>query len=131
MLRRIAFFLIAASVLITGVIYETSMYHRPTEKNEKGSFERVFSSQKKDNTVFYKADKDNSDAGPASENIVSAIKRLRIPFVLNQGQVSDNVKFYAKTFAGTVAVTSDGEIVYSISQKRGNLQGKILVEKLI
>ena len=125
MLRRIAFFLIAASVLITGVIYETSMYHRPTEKNEKGSFERVFSSQKKDNTVFYKADKDNSDAGPASENIVSAIKRLRIPFVLNQGQVSDNVKFYAKTFAGTVAVTSDGEIVYSISQKRGNLQGKI------
>lgn len=44
--------------------------------------------------------------------------------MLNQGQLSDNVKFYAKTFAGSVAVTSDGGIVYSISPKRDDLQGK-------
>src|SRR3989304_4544454 len=41
-------------------------------------------------------------------------RKLQIPFIANNGQVDDRVKFYAKTFGGTVFVTKDGEIVYSL-----------------
>jgi hypothetical protein len=40
-------------------------------------------------------------------------KKLQIPFVANNGQVDKQVKYYAKTFGGTVFVTKEGEIVYS------------------
>lgn len=39
---------------------------------------------------------------------------LRIPFVPNEGQMDDNVKFYAKTFAMTISVTERGELIYSV-----------------
>ncbi|MHB1042661.1 MAG: DUF7948 domain-containing protein [Eubacteriales bacterium] len=40
---------------------------------------------------------------------------LRLPFIFNQGQIAgDSIKFYAKTFGGTVYVTMDGELVYSL-----------------
>lgn len=41
-------------------------------------------------------------------------KKLQIPFVANNGQVDERVRFYAKTFGGTVFVTKDGEIVYAM-----------------
>ncbi len=37
-----------------------------------------------------------------------------MPFIANDGQVNEEVAFYAKTFGGTVFVTKDGEIVYSL-----------------
>jgi len=43
---------------------------------------------------------------------------LQMPFIANAGQVSSEVDFYVKTFAGSVYVTSDGEIVYTLSSKR-------------
>ena len=41
-------------------------------------------------------------------------KKLQIPFIANNGQVDEQVRFYAKTFGGTVFVTKDGEIVYAL-----------------
>ncbi|MBE7546859.1 MAG: hypothetical protein HS127_06920 [Planctomycetia bacterium] len=41
-------------------------------------------------------------------------KKLQIPFIANNGQVDEQVKFYANTFGGTVFVTKDGEIVYAL-----------------
>ena len=38
---------------------------------------------------------------------------LRIPFIPNEGQMDDSIKFYAKTFMGTVSVTERGDLVYS------------------
>jgi hypothetical protein len=38
---------------------------------------------------------------------------LRIPFVPNEGQMDDSIKFYAKTFMGTVSITERGDLVYS------------------
>src|SRR4030042_4270747 len=38
---------------------------------------------------------------------------LRIPFVPNEGQMDDSIKFYAKTFMGTESVTGMGDLVYS------------------
>ena len=38
---------------------------------------------------------------------------VRIPFIANHGQVDENVAFYTETYAGTVFVTQEGDIVYS------------------
>jgi len=42
--------------------------------------------------------------------------KLRMPFIANQGQVTDEcVRFYARTFGGTAYVTEKGEMVYSFT----------------
>jgi len=46
--------------------------------------------------------------------ITPPISKLQIPFVLNEGQFDENVKFYANTFSGTVFITKNGDIVYSL-----------------
>ncbi len=53
---------------------------------------------------------------------------VQIPFVANEGQMDENVKFYAKTFGGTVFVTRDGKIVYNLpfyenEEKEGEFPG--------
>jgi len=45
-----------------------------------------------------------------------SLQAVRIPFISNRGQKSNEAKFHAKTFAGTVFVTRKGEIVYSLVQ---------------
>lgn len=40
------------------------------------------------------------------------VLRVSVPFIENKGQYSKEVRFYAKTFGGTVFVNKDGEIVY-------------------
>ncbi len=56
----------------------------------------------------------SGDACPTKEEIVQKTRTLQIPFIANNGQVDKQVNFYAKTFGGTVFVTKDGEIVYSL-----------------
>ena len=46
--------------------------------------------------------------------IISKMQKLQMPFIANEGQVDECVAFYAKTFGGTVFVTKNGEIVYSL-----------------
>ena len=41
-------------------------------------------------------------------------QKLQMPFIANEGQVDECVAFYAKTFGGTVFVTKNGDIVYSL-----------------
>src|SRR3990167_6970863 len=48
-------------------------------------------------------------------------KKFQIPFIANNGQVADRVKFYANTFGGTVFVTKEGEIVYSLPNNSSEL----------
>ncbi|MEO8191523.1 MAG: hypothetical protein ABI682_14370, partial [Acidobacteriota bacterium] len=49
---------------------------------------------------------------------------MRIPFVANSGQTDSSVAFYAPTFAGTVFVTRDGRIVYSLAGERALASGR-------
>jgi hypothetical protein len=46
--------------------------------------------------------------------IRKAVFDVRIPFVRNIGQTDPSVAYYASTFSGTVFVTRDGKIVYSL-----------------
>ncbi len=52
----------------------------------------------------------------SKSEIVQKTKRLQMPFIANKGQMDEQVGFYAMTFGGTVFVTKDGEIVYSLPQ---------------
>jgi len=60
------------------------------------------------------------------------LANVKIPFIENQGQVnSDEVKYYAKTFAGTAYVTNDG-LTYSISGiENDNSMGVVIKEKFL
>jgi len=52
--------------------------------------------------------------------LIQKTKKIQMPFIANNGQADEKVKFYANTFGGTVFVTKDGEIVYSLP---GNSSG--------
>lgn len=53
------------------------------------------------------------------EEVKANVSRLQIPFIRNEGQVNnDEVMFYTQTFAGTVFVTNDGSILYSVHGNR-------------
>lgn len=41
-------------------------------------------------------------------------QKFQVPFTMNVGQVDERVKFYVNTFMGTVFITGNGEIVYSL-----------------
>jgi hypothetical protein len=51
-----------------------------------------------------------------ASSIMPAVGGVRVPFVVNDGQLGDNgVLFYARTFGGTVFVSADGDIGYSLA----------------
>ena len=63
------------------------------------------------------------NSGKVKENTLTGkglqkkLVSLPVPFIQNQGQLDSDVKFYAKTFSGTVFLTKDAEIVYSLPKK--------------
>ena len=57
----------------------------------------------------------NGVASNVSKATVSkGVAGLQMPFMVNQGQVDEQVLFYANTFGGTVFVTQEGAVVYSL-----------------
>ncbi|MDO8142793.1 MAG: SBBP repeat-containing protein [Candidatus Brocadiales bacterium] len=53
-------------------------------------------------------------SGKIQVDVIHKLKNLNMPFITNNGLVDEKVKFYANTFCGTVFVTKEGEIVYSM-----------------
>src|SRR3990170_1394117 len=54
---------------------------------------------------------------------VQKTMKLQMPFIANNGQMGEQVIFYAKTFGGTVFVTKEGEIVYSLPKSENPEDG--------
>jgi len=70
----------------------------------------------------------NVDYAIDKESVTPSLQMARLPFIENQGQISsDAVKFYAKTFAGTVFVTEE-DLTY-LSIKKDQDSEKIIVIK--
>ena len=46
-----------------------------------------------------------------------AISKMSVPFVPNAGQWDTQAAFAAQTFAGTLFITTEGKLVYSLSGK--------------
>ena len=53
-------------------------------------------------------------AKPSKAEVVQKAQNLRMPFIANEGQVDEQIRYYAKTFSGTVYVTREGEIMYAL-----------------
>ena len=71
-----------------------------------------------------------------TDSVRRSISGLSIPFVANEGQTDPRVAFTARTFAGTVFVTKEGRIVYSLlpgraEQGRSNAGGWTLTETFV
>lgn len=49
------------------------------------------------------------------------LAEIRVPFIANQGQVDARVAYYAPTFAGTLFVTRQGELVYNLPGRTAEL----------
>ena len=72
------------------------------------------------------------DAGRAVRSPASISENLKVPFIANQGQHDQSVRFYAPTFGGTVFVTDDGEIVYSLPCSAGSeAQGGVALREYL
>ena len=57
----------------------------------------------------------SSQGVTTKQAMIDKIGEIQIPFIENAGQISNKaVRYYAKTFGGTVFVTEKGEIVYSL-----------------
>ena len=69
-----------------------------------------------------------TDKNVIQTSLTNKVSKLEIPFIANQGQVNEKVAFYAKTFGGTVYVTEEGEIVYSLP-KREKKKGQVASSK--
>ncbi len=54
------------------------------------------------------------NAGIDKTNLQERIRGLSIPFIENQGQTDGRVAFFAHAFGGTIFLTKDGKIVYSL-----------------
>ena len=68
----------------------------------------------------------SSSGGTREAGVKRTEERLsgvRIPFIANSGQTDPAVAYYAPTFAGTVFVTRDGRIVYSLPGKKASASG--------
>jgi hypothetical protein len=50
----------------------------------------------------------------SNHQILKKMSALQIPFIANEGQVDEEVGFYARTLGGTIYVTKKGEMVYSM-----------------
>jgi uncharacterized repeat protein (TIGR01451 family) len=62
-------------------------------------------------------------AGESKKEIIEKASRIQIPFIANEGQIQDeSVRFYARTFGGTLNVTKEGELVYFL-QAKGSVSG--------
>jgi len=66
--------------------------------------------------------------------ILNKAYTLQIPFIENKGQIKgESVRYYAKTFGGTVFVTKDGKLVYSLPkfEKKEKAKGWVIKEGLV
>lgn len=54
------------------------------------------------------------EATPGARDVKERLGGVRVPFVANAGQVDAQVAYFAPTFAGTLFVTTAGELVHSL-----------------
>jgi len=66
--------------------------------------------------------------------ILNKVYTLQIPFIENKGQIKgETVKYYAKTLGGTVFVTKNGKLVYSLPkfETKEKVKGWVIKESLV
>jgi len=67
----------------------------------------------------------NAKESEPSEKIKFSLAKIQLPFIENRGQLHEDVTHYVKTFGGTVFVTRDGRLVYSLLEGREVEKSKV------
>ena len=60
-----------------------------------------------------------------TERVHRGLEGIRVPFIANAGQTDPAVAYYAATPGGTVFVTREGGIVYSLSERGPSAAGRL------
>ena len=68
-------------------------------------------------------------AGNVPQETQRKLMGLSVPFVPNQGQLDKQVRFFARTFSGSVYVTDQGRTVYQLPAGKDGNHGWVLVEE--
>ena len=104
-------------VAILGLVFILGLSACGTIKSFTGSAEskNLYTDQKPSITNVKTNPADKIDMGDKRVVLQKAMS-LQMPFIANEGQVAEEVGFYARTFGGTIHVTKKGEMVYSFSQ---------------
>jgi len=80
------------------------------------------------------AEFDQNESGTDAQIDSSKLAKISLPFIENQGQLDQEVRFYANTFAGTVFVTEDG-LTYALmngaSEEDESTQGVAVKERFL
>ncbi|UCE18935.1 MAG: SBBP repeat-containing protein [Gemmatimonadota bacterium] len=85
-------------------------------------------------TTSAHAEAETVRAGIASQNhIPSHMAHVHVPFIPNDGHFDEQVAYSARTFGGTVFITHDGDIVYSLqnANEDATIKGVALREHFI
>jgi hypothetical protein len=74
--------------------------------------------------VVASADSNLTRHVPDGDDVGHRLGSLRVPFVANAGQADERIAYYAPTFAGTLFVTREGQLVYSLRAGRPKERGQ-------
>ena len=68
----------------------------------------------------------------SDDAVTLGIQQARLPFIENQGQIpTESIKYYAKTFAGTIYVTDSDLTYYSIKKQNDSAKALVIKEKFL
>lgn len=70
-------------------------------------------------------------AGNVPQETQKKLLGVGVPFVPNQGQLDKQVRFFARTFSGSVYVTDQGRTVYKLPAGKDGTRGWVLVEETV
>ncbi|MBI5796921.1 MAG: hypothetical protein HZA47_11525 [Planctomycetes bacterium] len=116
------FVVFTASVFLFLIVFSIPSLIASQENPNKPSFKNSFPQS----TIQNLSSTSTGNPKLDSTAFAQKTKKLQIPFIANNGQVDKQVKFYANTFGGTVFVTKDGEIVYSLPNNSSDVETQCL-----
>ena len=116
------FVVFTASAFLFLIVFSTPSLIASQDNSNKPSFK----SSIPQSTIQNLPSTSTGDPKLDSAAFAQKTKKLQIPFIANNGQVDKQVKYYANTFGGTVFVTKDGEIVYSLPNNSSDVETQCL-----
>jgi len=115
-----------ASAFLFLIVFSFPSLIASKENSNKSSFKNSIPQS----TIQYLSSTSTGEPKLDKAEFVQKTKKLQIPFIDNNGQVDKQVRFYANTFGGTVFVTKDGEIVYSLPNNSSDVETQYLASSM-
>jgi len=114
---------VMSAVLLPTVFLSTNLFSAQIDTGTQALISSNSQSAIQNLSSVSSGDPKSAFPNPQLENaeVIQNTTKLQIPFISNEGQTDERVKFYANTFGETVFVTKDGEIVYALPNNSSEL----------